>query len=170
MSASKTQATNQPTSPLKYSEFRGANAPKLVEKTIGQYLNDIANTYPEQLAVVVNHQNIRWNYRQYLAQIDALATGLLKLGIGPGDRVGIWSPNNIEWCLTQFATAKIGAIMVCINPAYRPEELQYALTNVGCRAVICADKFKSSNYLQMLYELAPELKPVSYTHLTLPTN
>jgi len=78
MSASKTQATNQPTSPLKYSEFRGANAPKLVEKTIGQYLNDIANTYPEQLAVVVNHQNIRWNYRQYLAQIDALATGLLK--------------------------------------------------------------------------------------------
>ncbi|WP_172587239.1 AMP-binding protein [Shewanella xiamenensis] len=158
MSASKTQATNQPTSPLKYSEFRGANAPKLVEKTIGQYLNDIANSYPEQLAVVVNHQNIRWNYRQYLAQIDALATGLLKLGIGPGDRVGIWSPNNIEWCLTQFATAKIGAIMVCINPAYRPEELQYALTNVGCRAVICADKFKSSNYLQMIYQLAPELK------------
>ncbi|QYJ77561.1 AMP-binding protein [Shewanella acanthi] len=142
---------------LSYSEFSGENSSVLLEKTIGQYLDEIAARYPEQLAVVVKHQNIRWNYRQYQAQIDSLATGLLKLGIKPGDRVGIWSPNNIEWCLTQFATAKIGAIMVCINPAYRPEELQYALTNVGCRAVICAEKFKSSHYLQMLYELAPEL-------------
>ncbi|MCU8009986.1 AMP-binding protein [Shewanella sp. SM87] len=149
--------TSQVISPLNVSEFRGESSPKLVEKTIGQYLDEIAATYPDQLAVVVHHQHIRWNYRQYLAQIDALATGLLKLGIKSGDRVGIWSPNNIEWCLTQYATAKIGAIMVCINPAYRPEELQYALSNVGCRAVICADKFKSSNYLEMLYELAPEL-------------
>jgi len=78
MSISTNQVTNQTTSPLKNSEFRGAIAPKLVEKTIGQYLNDIANSYPEQLAVVVNHQNIRWNYRQYLAQIDALATGLIR--------------------------------------------------------------------------------------------
>lgn len=143
--------------PLQYSEFCGTTVPKLVEKTIGQYLDGIAEVYPDQLAVVVHHQNIRWNYSQYLAHIDSLATGLLKLGIKAGDRVGIWSPNNIEWCLTQFATAKIGAIMVCINPAYRPEELQYALINVGCRAVICADKFKSSDYLQMLYKLAPEL-------------
>lgn len=143
--------------PLKYSEFCGITTPELVDKTIGQYLDDIATAYPEQLAVVVHHQDIRWTYRQYLVQIDSLATGLLRLGIKPGDRVGIWSPNNIEWCLTQYATAKIGAIMVCINPAYRPEELQYALTNVGCRAVICAERFKSSNYLQMLYQLAPEL-------------
>lgn len=150
-------STRQAITPLQYSEFRGGSSPKLIEKTIGQYLDDIVATYPDQLAIVVQHQNIRWNYRQYLAKIDALATGLLTLGIKPGDRVGIWSPNNIEWCLTQFATAKIGAIMVCINPAYRPEELQYALSNVGCRAVICADKFKSSNYLEMLYELAPEL-------------
>ena len=153
------------TSPLNVSEFHGASLPKLVEKTIGQYLDHIAETYPEQLAVVVHHQHIRWNYRQYLAQIESLATGLLKLGIKAGDRVGIWSPNNIEWCLTQYATAKIGAIMVCINPAYRPEELQYALSNVGCRAVICADKFKSSNYLEMLYELAPELTSCSANKL-----
>ncbi|SIR06212.1 fatty-acyl-CoA synthase [Shewanella morhuae] len=157
--------TSTVTSPLNLSEFHGVLSPKLVEKTIGQYLDHIAATYPEQLAVVVHHQHIRWNYRQYLAQIDALATGLLKLGIKTGDRVGIWSPNNIEWCLTQYATAKIGAIMVCLNPAYRPEELQYALSNVGCRAVICADKFKSSNYLEMLYELAPELTICSASKL-----
>lgn len=150
-------STSQSISPLKDSEFRGGSTPQLVEKTIGAYFDAIAATYPDNLAVVVQHQHIRWSYRQYLAQIDALAVGLLRLGIKPGDRVGIWSPNNIEWCLTQYATAKIGAIMVCINPAYRPEELQYALTNVGCRAVICADKFKSSNYLAMLYQLAPEL-------------
>lgn len=144
--------------PLVHSEFHGSSDVPLVEKTIGQYLNDIAETYPDNLAVVVKHQHIRWNYREYLAQIDALAVGLLAQGIKAGDRVGIWSPNNIEWCLTQYATAKIGAIMVCINPAYRPEELHYALTNVGCSALICADKFKSSDYLAMLYELAPELK------------
>ncbi|MGX9541450.1 AMP-binding protein [Shewanella sp. A22] len=143
--------------PLTQSEYHGATSTTLTDKTIGQYFDDIANTYPDNLAIVVHHQHIRWNYRQYQAKVDALATGLLKLGVQPGDRVGIWSPNNIEWCLTQFATAKIGAIMVCINPAYRPEELEYALSNVGCRAVICADKFKSSNYLEMLNELLPEL-------------
>lgn len=143
--------------PLTLSEYHGNYSTPLISKTIGQYLTDIASEYPENLAVVVHHQNIRWTYRQYCEQIDALATGLIKLGIQPGDRIGIWSPNNIEWCLTQFATAKIGAIMVCINPAYRPEELAYALGNVGCRAVICADKFKSSDYLQMLNELLPDL-------------
>ena len=84
--------------------------------------------------------------------------GLLSLGVKPGDRVGIWSPNNIEWCLTQFATAKIGAIMVCINPAYRPSELKYALNSVECSTLITASEFKASNYISMLNELAPELK------------
>jgi len=148
---------NKATFPLTLSEYHGDTSTTLIENTIGQYFDDIANTYPDNLAVVVHHQDIRWNYRHYQAKIDALATGLLKLGIQPGDRVGIWSPNNIEWCLTQYATAKIGAIMVCINPAYRTEELQYSLSNSGCRALICAEKFKSSQYLQMLYQLLPEL-------------
>ncbi|WP_447828427.1 AMP-binding protein, partial [Aeromonas hydrophila] len=95
--------------------------------------------------------------REYLTQIDRLALGLLALGIRPGDRVGIWSPNNIEWCLVQFATARIGAIMVCINPAYRSYELAFAINNVGCRALICASAFKGCDYLAMLGELAPEL-------------
>jgi fatty-acyl-CoA synthase len=152
--------------PLTQSEYHGVTSTTLTDKTIGQYFDDIASAYPDNLAVVVHHQQIRWNYREFQAKVDALATGLLTLGIQPGDRVGIWSPNNIEWCLTQFATAKIGAIMVCINPAYRPEELEYSLSNVGCRAVICADKFKSSDYLQMLNELLPELSTSTAGKLT----
>lgn len=129
----------------------------LLHQTIGAYLQQVAERFPDQPAVVVRHQQIRWNYREYLTQIDRLALGLLALGIRPGDRVGIWSPNNIEWCLVQFATARIGAIMVCINPAYRSYELAFAINNVGCRALICASAFKGCDYLAMLGELAPEL-------------
>ena len=133
-----------------------ADEPLLYE-TIGGCLDRIAATHPQRPALVVRHQNIRWDFAQYKAQIDALATGLLNMGINPGDRVGIWSPNRVEWCLTQFATAKIGAIMVCINPAYRLYELEYALNKVKCKAVIAAESFKTSRYLEMLQTLAPEL-------------
>ncbi len=102
----------------------------------------IAATFPDQPALVVRHQNIRWSYSEYQRHVDSLAAGLLTIGIGPGDRVGIWSPNRVEWCLIQFATAKIGAIMVCINPAYRQYELEYALNKVECKAVITAESFK----------------------------
>ena len=130
----------------------------LIYNTIGNYFDRIVERHPDQEALIVRHQNVRWTYRQYQQQIDRLATGLLKLGIQPGERVGIWAPNCYEWCLTQFATAKIGAVMVCINPAYRLYELDYALNKVGCRAIIAAEKFKTSDYLGMLMELAPELK------------
>ncbi|GAB5991662.1 AMP-binding protein [Aeromonas enteropelogenes] len=129
----------------------------LLSQTIGTYLQEIAERFPDRPAVVVRHQQIRWSYREYLTRIDKLAKGLLALGIKPGDRVGIWSLNNIEWCLVQFATARIGAIMVCINPAYRSYELEFAINNVGCRALICASAFKGSDYLAILNELAPEL-------------
>ncbi|NIB38378.1 AMP-binding protein [Pseudomaricurvus alkylphenolicus] len=134
-----------------------AKAPLLYE-TIGNCFDRIADTFPDREALVVRHQGIRWNYRQYRQEVELLATGLLRLGIGPGDRVGIWAPNCYEWCLTQFATAKIGAVMVCINPAYRLYELEYALNKVGCRALITAEQFKTSEYLSMLQELAPELQ------------
>ena len=133
-----------------------ANEPLLYE-TIGACLDRIAATYPQQPALVVRHQNIRWTYADYQERIDALATGLLAIGVNSGDRVGIWSPNRVEWCLTQFATAKIGAIMVCINPAYRLYELEYALNKVECSALIASESFKTSEYLQMLQTLAPEL-------------
>jgi fatty-acyl-CoA synthase len=141
--------------PLSYRV--GPTDAPLLDQTIGDYLLGIVERFPDRPAVVVRHQQIRWNWREYAQQIDRLAKGLLAIGIQPGDRVGIWSPNNIEWCLVQFATARIGAIMVCINPAYRREELAFAINNVGCKALICASRFKGSDYLAILAELAPEL-------------
>ena len=142
---------------LQMSYFKGVEQPPLLESTIGDYLDDIAARFPHREALVVRHQGIRWNWGEYLCEIEKLARGLLALGIRPGDRVGIWAPNCYEWCLTQFATAKIGAILVCINPAYRVFELEYALNTSGCRAIIAAEQFKSSRYLEMLVSLAPEL-------------
>ncbi len=150
-----------------------ANEPLLYE-TIGACVERIAATYPDKEALVVRHQNIRWTFSEYKSRIDALAAGLVRLGVEPGDRVGIWSPNRVEWCLTQFATAKIGAIMVCINPAYRPYELEYALNKVKCQTSITAAQFKTSEYLRMLQEMAPELatcepgelKSIKLPHLT----
>ena len=142
---------------LEHSYYKGAQSPALINKTIGDYFDSIVDNNPDHPAIVLHHQNIRLSYKEYQQQINQLAMGLLALGVKPGDRVGIWSPNNLEWCLTQFATAKIGAIMVCINPAYRPNELQFALNSVECSTLITASSFKASNYLGMLNELLPEL-------------
>jgi fatty-acyl-CoA synthase len=139
------------------SYFKGADTPPLINETIGACFERIAAQYPDREALVVRHQGIRRTWSQYRDEVIKLATGLLALGIGPGDRVGIWAPNCFEWCLAQFATAKIGAILVCINPAYRVFELEYALNKSGCRAIIAAEQFKSSDYLGMLQKLAPEL-------------
>ena len=125
--------------------------------TIGNYFDEIVEKFPDNDALIVCHQNIRWSYKKYKEEIEKLATGLLKLGVKPGDRVGIWGTNSAEWSLTQYATAKIGAIMVCINPAFRTYELEYVLNKVECRVIITDEKFKSSEYLAMLLELAPEL-------------
>ncbi len=150
--------TSAPThSALRQSYLGGPASQPLLYETIGNCFDRITATYPDREALVVRHQGIRWTYQQYQKEVNALATGLLKLGVQPGDRVGIWAPNRVEWCLTQFATAKIGAIMVCINPAYRLYELEYALNKVECKVIIAAEKFKTSEYLRMLNELAPEL-------------
>ncbi len=143
--------------PLSKSYFKGSQNTPLTNKTIGAYFDFIVDKSPNSLAVVVNHQNIRLTYREFQKEVNQLAMGLLAIGVKPGERVGIWSPNNIQWCLTQIATAKIGAIMVCINPAYRPSELTYALNSVECSTLITANSFKGSNYIEMLTSLAPEL-------------
>ena len=119
----------------------------------------------------VRHQNVRWSYQQLQEQVNSLAAGLLALGVQVGDRVGIWGPNSAEWVMVQLATAKIGAIMVCINPAYRTYELEYALNKVECDTIITAEQFKSSDYLGMLQTLAPELagcEPCALQSKTLP--
>jgi fatty-acyl-CoA synthase len=139
------------------SYVHGANDTPLIGLTIGQYFDAACERYYDRDAVVVRHQGIRLTYAQFRDRVDNLACGLMHLGLEPGDRVGIWSQNNVEWVLTQFATAKAGLIMVNINPAYRRAELQYALNKVGCRALIVAPAFKSSNYLEIVQDLAPEL-------------
>ena len=141
----------------KLSYFKGTDTPALVDETIGQRLAKTVAKFPGRDALISRHQGIRWTYAEYAKQIEKLATGLLTLGIEPGDRVGIWAPNCYEWCVTQFATARIGAILVNVNPAYRVFELEYALNASGCKAIITAESFKSSKYVEMLQDLAPEL-------------
>ncbi|CAG4899604.1 AMP-binding protein [Paraburkholderia gardini] len=139
------------------SYVRGSTEIALSEATVGQFLLDTARRFPDRPAVVFREQRIRWTWKEFSDEVDILAAGLLALGIEKGDRVGIWSPNRVEWLLTQFATARIGAVLVNINPAYRLAELEYALNKVGCKAIVSAHSFKSSMYLEMLQTLAPEL-------------
>ncbi|HKW53884.1 MAG TPA: AMP-binding protein, partial [Stellaceae bacterium] len=139
------------------SYVHGASEVPLIGETIGVHFDKAAARWPQRDALVVRHQNIRWSYAELQRRVDAFAAGLLALGLAPGDRVGIWSPNNSEWVITQFATAKAGLIMVNINPAYRLSEVEYALNKVECKALVTADSFKTSDYVGMLRELAPEI-------------
>jgi fatty-acyl-CoA synthase len=142
---------------LKQSYFCGASSDPIIYETIGNFFEGVVAMYPDSEAIVACHQDVRWTYAEFNKRIDDLAAGLLKLGIKTGDRVGVWGPNSSEWVVTQMATAKIGAILVNINPAYRLYELEYAMNKSGCRAIVSAEQFKSSKYLEMLYALAPEL-------------
>jgi fatty-acyl-CoA synthase len=142
---------------LTQSYAHGASTVPLVGDTIGVHFQKAAERWADALALVVKHQDVRWTYRELNDRVDAFAAGLLALGLSPGDRIGIWSPNNSEWVVTQFATAKAGLILVNINPSYRTFELEYALGKVGCKALITADHFKTSDYVGMLRELMPEI-------------
>ncbi|MCG1046011.1 MULTISPECIES: AMP-binding protein [Mycetohabitans] len=139
------------------SYVRGRTDVLLSGATVGEFLGQTARCFADHLAVVFREQGVRWTWREFSQEVDALAAGFASLDIGQGDRVGIWSPNRVEWLVTQFATARIGAILVNINPAYRLAELDYALNKVGCRAIVAAEQFKTSRYLEMLQTLAPEL-------------
>src|SRR6202161_2294541 len=144
-------------SKLTQSYVHGVSMTPLIGETIGVHFDKVAARFADRDALIVRQQNIRWTYGELKEKTDALAAGLLALGLSPGDRVGIWSPNNAEWVVTQFATAKAGLILVNINPAYRLSELEYALNKVGCRALVTATRFKTSDYIGMVNTLAPEL-------------
>lgn len=135
----------------------GPSATPLIGETIGVHFDRTVARWRDRPALIASQQGIHWTYGELSAKVDAFAAGLLALGLQPGDRVGIWSPNNSEWVVTQFATAKAGLILVNINPAYRLSELEYALNKVGCRALVTATQFKTSGYVDMLTALAPEL-------------
>ena len=139
------------------SYVRGSTDVALCELTIGKVFDDTARRRDSALAVVSCHQNRRLSYAELAAEVNACACGLLALGIEREDRVGLWAPNCVEWIVVQLATARIGAILVTINPAYRVGELEHALNLTQCKALVLAEHFKSSDYLSMLRELAPEL-------------
>jgi fatty-acyl-CoA synthase len=136
----------------------GASEKPLLGVTIGDLFDQIVARYPDNEALVSRHQGLRYSYRSLKTVVDQGARALLALGVAKGERVGIWAPNCAEWAITQFATSKIGAILVNINPSYRVHELQYALKQSGCAYLIIAPQFRTSNYTAMIYELAPELQ------------
>jgi fatty-acyl-CoA synthase len=142
---------------LTQSYVHGASDLPLIGDTIGVHLDRMADLSPDRPALIARQQEIRWSYGEFRDRVEALAAGLLGLGLLPGDRLGIWSPNNSEWVLTQFASAKAGLILVNINPAYRLHELDYVLNKVGCRGLILASSFKTSDYIAMIRGLCPEL-------------
>jgi fatty-acyl-CoA synthase len=143
------------------SYAHGTSHLALIGETIGRFFDQTVARWGDRPALIACQQGIRWTYRELSERVDAFAAGLIALGLKPGERVGIWSPNTAEWVVTQFATAKAGLILVNINPAYRLTELEYALNKVGCRALVTATSFKTSDYVGMLNTLAPELRQAS---------
>jgi fatty-acyl-CoA synthase len=141
---------------LSYSN--GPSTQALLGETIGDNLERTAARVPDHLALVSRHQDRRYTYAEFNAAVDEVARGLLAAGLEVGDRIGIWSPNCAEWVLVQYATAKVGVILVNINPAYRTSELAYALNQSGCRMLIAAPAFKTSDYAAMIEEVRPEQK------------
>ena len=140
------------------SYVSGVSDRALLGMTIGDAFDRTVDRYPDNEALVAGHQGARYTYSQLRREVDRCARGLLALGVTKGDRVGIWSPNRVEWTITQFATAKIGAILVNINPSYRLHELEYALAQSGCSTLVMAPTFRTSDYTEMLLTLCPELR------------
>src|SRR5262249_5583349 len=135
----------------------GISDAPLLGETIGRSLDRAVQRWGHREALVSPSHNVRWTWKEFAERVDALAAGFLALGLQRGERIGIWSLNRPEWALTQFAAAKAGLILVTINPAYRLSELEFALRKVGCTAIVTATAFKTSNYMEMLNTLLPEL-------------
>ncbi|WP_353227166.1 AMP-binding protein [Pseudomonas qingdaonensis] len=143
------------------SYTQGRQDKDLLAMTIGAAFDATAARFAAREALVVRHQGLRYSWQQLAEEVERHARALLALGLQRGDRLGIWAPNCAQWCITQFASAKVGVILVNINPAYRSSELEYALKQSGCNWVICADAFKTSDYHAMLLGLVPELASVA---------
>ena len=143
----------------------------LIEETIGQHFGVMARRFPSLEALVFRHQGVRLTYAELDSQTDRLASALLRTNLQPGDRVAIWAHNGFEWLLMQIATAKVGIVLVNVNPAYRVSELEYALNKVGCKLLVTMTTYKTSDYLSIVRDLAPELarsKPGELTAARVP--
>jgi fatty-acyl-CoA synthase len=142
----------------------GSDAP-LLGLTIGQCLDQVADAHPESPAVISVHQQLRFTYREFNQVVNRAAKAFLSLGIEKGERVAIWSKNNYEWIVAQYATAKIGAVLVNVNPAYRTHELEFVLRESRCKVLILIESFRSSNYVEMFYEVCPDALECRPGHL-----
>ena len=142
---------------MAWSYVSGVSDTPLLGVTIGDAFDATVARFPDREALVVRQQGLRYTWRALQAEVNRCARGLLALGIEKGDRVGIWAPNRAEWTITQFATAKIGAILVNINPSYRLTELEYALNQSGCSTLVLSPNFRTTDYTQMMMTLCPEL-------------
>ena len=156
---------DQPGSQSQLSYTRGSQDKTLLAHTIGEAFDQTVARYPDGEALVVRHQALRYTWRQLAEAVDLHARALLALGLKAGDRLGVWAPNCAQWCISQFASAKIGVILVNINPAYRSSELEYVLKQSGCQWLVCAAAFKTSDYHAMVQALAPELAEQSIGQL-----
>lgn len=153
LSSTSTQHRNPPPPSL----TAGSSANPLDQRTIGEVFASIVAAGPDSPALISRHQHIRWTYAELAREVEHVALSLLALGIAKGDRVGVWSQNCAEWTVVQLSTARIGAILVNVNPAYRTDELHYALRHSGIRMLFTASAFKSSNYLAMIAEVRSAL-------------
>lgn len=147
------------------SHVRGSTARPLIQATIPSFMAEVHRRHKDRNAAVFCQTGEQWNYNELMRRVDRLAAGLLAIGVYKGDRVGIWSPNRPEWVLAQFATARIGAILVNINPAYQTTELEYALSHAGVSTLITAPNFRDSDYLAKLKTLVPDLTENRSVHL-----
>lgn len=141
---------------LQLSHTAGTTDVPLLDQTIPDNLDATVARFGDREALVDVQQGVRWTYREFSDRVTGLARGLLAAGVATGDRVGIWAPNCAEWTLTQYATARIGAILVNINPSYRTHELEYVLNQAGISFLVAASEFRSSNYAQMIEEVRGE--------------
>src|SRR5258708_38202193 len=142
---------------MKPSYTHGVSTRPLIGKTIGELFNEVTVEFADNEALVSTFENQRLTYRAFRMEVDRVARALLALGIAKGEHVGIWSTNCGSRVLAQFATAKIGAVLVTINPAYRLHELEFALRQSECNVLISGERFKDADYAQMLLDLVPEL-------------
>ncbi|MGN6160645.1 MAG: AMP-binding protein, partial [Marmoricola sp.] len=141
----------------------GETTPPLLDETIGANFERMAAAHATNEALVEVATGRRWTYEELNQAVDALARGLIGAGLAKGDRIGIWAPNCAEWTIAQYATAKIGAILVNVNPSYRTHEFAYAVNQSGMRMLISAESFKTSDYRAMVAEVAPECPSLERT-------
>uniref|UniRef100_A0A6I8NXC8 Medium-chain acyl-CoA ligase ACSF2, mitochondrial n=1 Tax=Ornithorhynchus anatinus TaxID=9258 RepID=A0A6I8NXC8_ORNAN len=143
------------------SYVQGNVTSQLLTKTVGQCLDDTAQRFPDREALVVMHEGIRKTFMQLKQEVDQAAAGLLELGLGKGDRLGVWGPNSYDWILMQLATAQAGIVLVSVNPGYQAEELEFVLKKVGCKALVFPSCFKTQRYFEILQQVCPELQGAS---------